>query len=124
MLHEVKSQKQITYQKTLLLMPEAVKISIEIHYCPGCNWLPRSAWMAQELLSTFSEELDRVCLIPSDTGGHFEIKLFRAEENNEVLVLTIWERKRDGGFPGVKELKQIVRDRVSPDKDLGHLDSV
>jgi hypothetical protein len=26
------------------------------------------------------------------------------------------------GFPEAKELKQLVRDRVSPDKDLGHSD--
>ena len=34
----------------------------------------------------------------------------------------IWERKRDGGFPDVKALKQLVRDRLDPDRDLGHLD--
>ena len=34
----------------------------------------------------------------------------------------IWERKSDGGFPDVKRLKQIVRDRLDPARDLGHLD--
>lgn len=34
----------------------------------------------------------------------------------------IWERKRDGGFPRAKELKQRVRDVIDPDRDLGHLD--
>jgi selenoprotein W-related protein len=34
----------------------------------------------------------------------------------------IWERKTDGGFPDVKQLKQRVRDHLDPDRDLGHLD--
>ena len=35
---------------------------------------------------------------------------------------TIWERVRDGGFPDVKALKQRVRDRLEPGRDLGHID--
>ena len=30
---------------------------VEIKYCVRCGWLPRSAWMAQELLGTFGEAL-------------------------------------------------------------------
>ena len=85
---------------------------VAITYCRQCNWLLRSAWMAQELLSTFSDDLSEVALIPS-TGGAFQI------EFDGVIV---WERKRDGGFPDVKALKQMVRDRIDPGRDLGHLD--
>jgi selenoprotein W-related protein len=53
-----------------------------------------------------------VTLVPG-TGGIFEISL------DGQLV---WERKRDGGFPDVKQLKQLVRDRIDPDRDLGHID--
>jgi selenoprotein W-related protein len=88
------------------------KPRVAITYCRQCNWLMRSAWMAQELLSTFSEEIGAVTLVPS-TGGAFQI-----EVDGEV----IWERKRDGGFPDVKALKQRVRDRINPERDLGHLD--
>ncbi|HET8729468.1 MAG TPA: SelT/SelW/SelH family protein [Alphaproteobacteria bacterium] len=88
------------------------KPAIAIHYCTQCNWLLRAAWMAQELLSTFSLELGQVTLVPG-TGGIFEIRL-----DGEV----IWERKRDGGFPDVRQLKQMVRDRIDPDRDLGHVD--
>lgn len=66
--------------------------TITITYCTQCNWLLRSAWMAQELLSTFGTELAAVTLVPG-TGGIFEI---RAAET------LIWERKRDGGFPDIK----------------------
>ena len=85
---------------------------VTITYCRQCNWLLRSAWMAQELLSTFSDDLSEVALIPS-TGGAFQIEFDGA---------IVWERKRDGGFPDVKALKQIVRDRIDPGRDLGHLD--
>ncbi|WP_252107267.1 MULTISPECIES: SelT/SelW/SelH family protein [unclassified Halomonas] len=85
---------------------------INIRYCTQCHWLLRSAWYAQELLSTFGEQLDEVALSPSH-GGTFEIWC------NDTLL---WERKRDGGFPDSKELKKRVRDIVSPDQNLGHID--
>ena len=70
--------------------------------------------MAQELLSTFANDLEEVALAPA-TGGQFRIELDGDE---------IWERKRDGGFPDVKTLKQRVRDRLDPHRDLGHVDRV
>jgi selenoprotein W-related protein len=68
--------------------------------------------MAQELLSTFADELGSVALLPG-IGGIFEIRV-----NGEL----VWERRRDGGFPDVRNLKQFVRDRIEPTRDLGHLD--
>ncbi len=69
--------------------------------------------MGQELLSTFGEELGSVTLIPDDTGGVFEVR---------VDGQLIWSRGEQGRFPEVKELKQLVRDRVAPGRDLGHVD--
>jgi selenoprotein W-related protein len=88
------------------------KPKIAITYCRQCQWLLRAAWMAQELLSTFSEQLGQVALIPG-TGGVFTI---------EVNGTTIWDRVVDGGFPDVKALKQRVRDAIDPDLQLGHVD--
>jgi selenoprotein W-related protein len=34
----------------------------------------------------------------------------------------IWSKKERGRFPDPKELKQLVRDHVAPDKYLGHWD--
>ena len=70
--------------------------------------------MAQELLTTFQEELGGVTLLPTAEGGVFEVRL--AGE-------PIFSRKQDGGFPDIKELKQLVRDRVAPGRDLGHVDA-
>jgi len=83
---------------------------IEIVYCTQCRWLLRAAWMAQELLTTFAAELGEVALVPG-TGGVFEI---RADDH------LVWSRSEQGRFPEIKELKQLVRDRVAPEKDLGH----
>jgi selenoprotein W-related protein len=95
-------------------MSEAPKPAISITYCTQCNWMLRSAWMAQELLSTFSLELGSVSLTPG-SGGIFEIRI------DDELV---WERKRDGGFPDSRALKQLVRDRIDPERDLGHVDRI
>jgi selenoprotein W-related protein len=34
----------------------------------------------------------------------------------------VWSRAGEGRFPDIVELKQRVRDRVAPERDLGHLD--
>jgi selenoprotein W-related protein len=93
-------------------MAQGEKPAVTISYCTQCNWLLRSGWMAQELLPTFADELGSVALLPG-TGGIFEIRV-----DGEL----VWERRRDGGFPDVRTLKQRVRDRTDPTRDLGHLD--
>jgi selenoprotein W-related protein len=85
---------------------------LEIHYCTQCRWLLRAAWMAQELLTTFEDDLGEVALIPG-SGGIFELRL----EGD-----LIFSRKEQGRFPESKELKQLVRDRIAPDRALGHSD--
>jgi selenoprotein W-related protein len=85
---------------------------VEIRYCTQCRWILRAGWLAQELLSTFDTELGEVALVPG-TGGIFEVRL-----DDEL----IWSRKEQGRFPEAKELKQLVRDRIAPDRDLGHSD--
>ncbi|MGH9657731.1 MAG: SelT/SelW/SelH family protein [Bryobacteraceae bacterium] len=85
---------------------------LEIEYCTQCRWLLRAAWTAQELLTTFPDEIGELALIPG-TGGVFDIRA-----DGEL----IWSRKDAGRFPDMKELKQSVRDRIAPAKDLGHAD--
>jgi selenoprotein W-related protein len=90
-----------------------VKPRIEIRYCTGCRWLTRAAWIAQELLTTFESELGGVALVPSGEGGIFDVLA-----DGDVL----WSRGTQGRFPEIKELKQLLRDRIAPGKDLGHSD--
>jgi len=89
---------------------------VAISYCTQCRWLLRAAWLAQELLSTFARELGEVALLPG-TGGVFTIDV--ATDDGERRV---WDRRTDGGFPEIGELKRRVRDLVAPGRSLGHLD--
>jgi selenoprotein W-related protein len=90
-----------------------MKPAVTIEYCPKCNWLLRAAYMAQEFLTTFADELHSVSLQPSETAGHYSIRI----DN-----VTVFDRKEYGGFADIKELKQLIRDWVSPEKSLGHSD--
>ena len=90
-----------------------MKPTIIIEYCPKCGWLLRAAYMAQELLTTFSEELKGVALQPAEISGRYSISV-----GDELL----FDRKEQGRFPDIKELKQLVRDKISPEKNLGHSD--
>ena len=72
----------------------------------------RAGWTAQELLTTFVDELAEVALVPGK-GGVFEVRL-----NGE----TIWSRAAERRFPEMAELKQRLRDRIAPERELGHSD--
>ena len=85
---------------------------LEIEYCTQCRWLLRAGWTAQELLTTFVDELAEVSLVPGK-GGVFDIRL-----DGE----TIWSRAAEHRFPELPELKQLIRDRIAPDRSLGHSD--
>ncbi|MCZ6715075.1 MAG: SelT/SelW/SelH family protein [Deltaproteobacteria bacterium] len=89
-----------------------MKSRVEIQYCTECGWLMRAAWVAQELLTTFKDEIGQLVLVPR-TGGIFEI---RADDD------LLWSRRERGRFPELKELKQLIRDRIAPGKDLGQSD--
>lgn len=87
---------------------------VTIEYCPRCGWLLRASWLAQELLTTFAADLAELALIPSAVQGQFQIHV------DQQLV---WCRKRDAGFPQAAELKRRVRDRIAPERALGHTDA-
>lgn len=85
---------------------------VTITYCTQCRWLLRAAWMAQELLTTFEDELAEMTLKPA-SGGIFEVTA-----NGEL----VWSRKAEGRFPEITELKRRVRDQIAPERNLGHID--
>ncbi|MEN9657924.1 MAG: hypothetical protein RL571_1389 [Pseudomonadota bacterium] len=94
-------------------MTPITKPRISILYCTRCNWLLRSAWLAQELLSSFADEVGEVALQPG-TGGLFVV---------QCMDIIIWDRRIEGRFPESKELKQRIRDLIAPQKPLGHSDA-
>ncbi|HYL37586.1 MAG TPA: Rdx family protein [Bryobacteraceae bacterium] len=66
-----------------------------MEYCTQCRCLLRAAWMAQELLTTFQDDIGELALIPG-TGGIFDV---RAQGH------LIWSRTLAGRFPDIQELK-------------------
>lgn len=102
-------------------------VGVAIEYCTGCRWGLRSFWMAQELLSTFQDDISTtpltVTLMPTNLspGGQFRVHFYTSSSSEEYRLL--WDRKEKGRFPDIKELKQFVRDEINPDLFLGHADS-
>ena len=85
---------------------------IKIYFCTQCNWLLRASWISQEIINTFSKDIEYLQMVPSD-GGKFEVWC------NEKLIFS---RKDEGGFIDVKFIKQRLRDGINPHMDLGHSD--
>jgi selenoprotein W-related protein len=90
-----------------------MKPIISIEYCPKCGWMLRAAYMAQELLTSFTDEVHGILLQPSEVSGSYIIYIDGKE---------VFNRKQVGRFPEIKELKQLVHDVVAPKKSLGHSD--
>ncbi len=86
---------------------------LEIEYCTQCRWLTRATWVAQELLTTFVEDLKEVSIVPGK-GGVFNVTV------DDALI---WSRAEARRFPELSELKQLVRDQVAPGRSLGHSDN-
>jgi selenoprotein W-related protein len=70
----------------------------------------RAAWMAQELLAAFEDELREVALVPG-SGGIFEVRL-----DGGVVA----SNRQSKVMPEVSEVKRLVRDRVAPERRIGH----
>ncbi|KAL3659539.1 hypothetical protein V7S43_015527 [Phytophthora oleae] len=126
---EAEKAKQLKNQAVRAAVDEEEAFVVEIEYCTGCRWMLRAAWMAQELLTTFQQDensrLRSVTLTPnSKQGGVFNVYLREvgpnADPDAEPEVL--WSRKIAHRFPESKELKQLVRDIVCPERGLGHSD--
>lgn len=83
---------------------------VEITYCRKCRFMLRAAWLAQELLTTFEEDLIEVAIKPG-SGGIFEVAL------DGDVIATNRETKR---MPETGEVKRLVRDRLAPDRRIGH----
>lgn len=86
--------------------------TVTIRYCVDCRWQLRAQWYAGELLQTFGDALAGVLLVPAHGA------IFRIEVGEEP----VWNRKTDGGFPDIGDLKRRVRDLVAPGLSLGHTD--
>lgn len=87
----------------------------------------RASWTQTELLLTFAPSetlpagLRSVTVLPRRDeveAGRWRVWLYRTEARPDL----VWDRKVDGGFGEMKELKKRVRDLVAPGASLGHSD--
>lgn len=83
---------------------------VTITYCTRCKFLLRATWMAQELLTTFAEELGEVAIIPGH-GGIFEVTL-----DGEVVATN----RDHAQMPEPADVKRAIRDTIAPEKKIGH----
>ncbi|KAH9062086.1 hypothetical protein EDB87DRAFT_1674068 [Lactarius vividus] len=98
--------------------------SVTIEFCDRrYARLHRATWTSTELFLTFPPPTIRsITIIPlnsEDTAGRFRVWLTVDEGSSPILM---WDRKVEGNFPELKVLKQRIRDRVQPDRSLGHSD--
>ncbi len=85
---------------------------VSIEYCRQCRFILRASWLAQELLFSLGDVVGEVALVPGESG------VFVVRVDSEP----VFARAEAGRFPEAKELKQLVRDRVAPARELGHSD--
>ena len=88
------------------------KYIITINFCTKCGWLTRAAWMAQEIINTYVNDIQSVNLVPGD-DGKFEIFC-----DKQAIFL----RHEEGKFIEIKEIKMRIRNFIDPERSLGHID--
>lgn len=89
------------------------KPRVVVEYCARCGFMLRAAWVAQELLKTFEEDLAEVALRPGE-GGIFAVSL-------DALLL--FSNKAEGRFPEMRELRERLAQALGSDKRFGHRDA-
>lgn len=123
-------------------MPFSQYPKVIIQYCAKCKWQNRAVWYLQEVLQTFNDfeknlVVKEVSVQPSfEQPGLFLVILLKTEEDElkpleEVVIYKkkfkkTTEAQNDDfyydGFPDSKFLKTLIRDQLSPDEKLGHID--
>ena len=83
---------------------------VAIRYCTKCRFMLRAAYLAQELLTSFEQELGEVALVPA-SGGIFEVTL-----DGETLATN----RETKSMPEASEVKRLLRDRIAPERSIGH----
>jgi selenoprotein W-related protein len=86
------------------------RATVEIEYCVRCGFMLRAAWIAQELLRAFEDELAAVIMRPG-IGGVLIVRM-----NGE----TLFSNREDGGLPDIKVLKRRIAHGIGSRKSFGH----
>jgi selT/selW/selH-like putative selenoprotein len=71
---------------------------LTIEYCAPCNYLPRTMWQVQELMSGLTGSIRSVELIPAD-NGRYRVTLGDQE---------LFSKETEGRFPEPSELLEAA----------------
>lgn len=103
-----------------------------IEYCSKCKWQNRAFWYLQELLMTFDNgKLNEISLKPIiETPGTFRVLLVKSDNDYKIIYQKKMKKTTANqdfpyvyeGFPDSKFLKVLIRNEISPDDNLGHID--
>ena len=86
------------------------KPGVVVEYCARCGFMLRAAWVAQELLKSFEDEVAEVALRPGG-GGVFTVRLDEAP---------LFSNKEQGRFPEMRELRERLARALGSEKRFGH----
>jgi selenoprotein W-related protein len=86
------------------------QVSVSITYCAPCNFAPRAAWMALELLQTFRDAISGLTLVPG-RGGIFDVAI-----DGEVVFC----RQALGRYPEPQEVREAIRERLDNPPQRAH----
>ena len=64
-INDSKDENNIETDASVAVNNSNKQTKVSIEYCTGCRWMLRAAWLAQELLTTFQDDLHSVSLVPS-----------------------------------------------------------
>ena len=133
-LQQIASKKfGLTEERSDLTRQQNHHIAIEC----SSSFLSRSFWMAQEFATTFQDTVTTITIkrLTKQHPEQLRIKCCttRDMQNEDGTpaadgvypeITNIWEYDGDTstGFAELKELKQQIRDCISPSQDLGHSD--
>ncbi|KAI9790465.1 MAG: hypothetical protein M1816_005129 [Peltula sp. TS41687] len=90
---------------------------IEVSMLFSCDRPPLDDQVEEE-----EEEEEEEDAMTTTTGDSGVANLSGIDHQMRIKRIRVWDRKIDGGFPEVKELKRRVRDIVDPMRGLGHVD--
>jgi selenoprotein W-related protein len=97
----------------------------EINVGMDTTFLFRAAYVAQEIVSTFQNEIYAISILPhiynTNENNTSNIPLFTVQLNNNSTIYE-YNISQKVPFLPIKELKQRIRDHINPTMDLGHSD--
>lgn len=112
--------KQRRDQVPLAISPDGLRgvstPGIAVTYSTEMGGMLRATYVLTEIMSTFNEQVNSFSFIPNRINTTEDIFTIALDG------VVIWDYQDKGAYPPMPELKQTIRDRIDPTKNLGHSD--